>query len=95
MKLLKALSSISENTKTVFTLALALINIFCGTMRVNFILEDGNLLQMGKERRWEKVYNIALENINSKGSLLMEKEVDMEFLFLKTIAFIWVNGKMV
>ena len=68
MKLLKALSSISENIKTVFILVLALINTFCGTMKANFILEDGKIMKLMKEKKQDKEFNIFLANIFTGGS---------------------------
>ena len=66
-----------RNLKIVCYLVLGISIIYCGIMRVNFIMEDGRLMLMEKDRNMDMGYNMYKENINLKVFLMRENELAM------------------
>ena len=84
-----------RNIKIVYILALVIYIIYCGIMKENFILEDGNNILMDKDKNQVKDYNLFQINIDLKDITVKVKEMDLEFLLWIMVQVMLDNGQMV
>ena len=69
----------SKSTEIVFILASVTNTIFSGIMKEGSILEAGSHIPMEKGRKPERDFNFTHKNIDLKVTLVMEKEMVLEF----------------
>ena len=84
-----------KNIKIVYILALVIYIIYCGIMKENFILVDGNNILMDKDKNQVKDYNLFRINIDLKDIIVKVKEMDLEFLLWIMVQVMLDNGQMV
>lgn len=66
-----------KNIKIACILVLDFSNTFYGIFKANFIMEGGKPMPMVKDKNQESEFSLPLENIDTKETLRMAKEVGM------------------